>query len=202
MSHDRWVTEIRPVGKDRCEVVCESEDSFILYRQEIERYGIEAQSACSGETYDRICEEVFRGRAKKRCMYLLERQDYTEAQIRRKLEEGRYPSGIIDETVEWLYSFHALDDRRYTENFLRTNRDRYSRRTLEEKLLQRGIPKTLTAQVMEEGTSFMPDEAAQIREILARKQYDPARACAQETDQIRQMLARKGYGYDLIRKLT
>ena len=201
-QHDRWVKEIRRIGKDRYEILCESDDSFILYQREIEAYDIRENAPLSGETYERICDEVLRGRAKSRCMYLLEKQDYSTAQLRRKLSDGRYPLEIIDETIAYFTEMHALDDRRYAENYLRNHRGRYSRRVLEQKLMQRGISQELTAALLEQDDMLLPDEEGQIRAILRKKHYDPENTDPQEKDKIRQMLLRKGFGYDLIRRCT
>lgn len=200
--HDRWVREIRKIGKDRYEILCESDDALVLYGREIEQYGIEENALLCARTYTRICDEVLRGRAKNRCMYLLEKQDYTVRQLRAKLSEGRYPAEIIDETIAYFEEMHALDDRRYAENFLRNHRNHYSRRVLEQKLKQRGIPQELTESLLDEEGEFVPDEKQQILEILRKKGYDPETADQREKDKIRQMLFRKGFGSDLIREYT
>ena len=202
MAHSRWIREIVPLGKKRFRVVCESDDSFILYQGELQMYGIRENAECSAQTYERLCSEVFRKRAYNRCMYLLEKQDYTERQIRQKLEEGLIPAAVIEETVQHLKEIRAIDDRRYAQTYLRTNRTRYSARLLEQKLLQRGINRDLVRQLMEEDTEMMPDEPQQIRVLLEKKHYDPVSAEPEERERMRLALQRKGFSVQLIRKMT
>ena len=202
MPHSRQIREIRQIGRGRYQVICESDPPFVLYEKELKTYGITEESECSAETYARICEEVFRRRAWNRCMYLLEKQDYTEEQIRRKLRDGYYPEEIIEETLSRLRDTGAVNDRRYAENYLQMNRGRYSRRMLEQKLLQRGIRRELITQVWEAEPSCAPDEAEQIRRQLQKKQYDPSSVTQEEREKIRRSLLQKGFSYDQIIKLT
>ena len=202
MPHSRQIREIRQIGRGRYQVICESDPPFVLYEKELKTYGITEESECSAETYARICDEVFRRRAWNRCMYLLEKQDYTEEQIRRKLRDGYYPEEIIEETLSRLRDTGAVNDRRYAENYLQMNRGRYSRRMLEQKLLQRGIRRELITQVWEAEPSCAPDEAEQIRRQLQKKQYDPSSVTQEEREKIRRSLLQKGFSYDQIIKLT
>lgn len=205
MTHDRWVREIKPVGRDRLEVICEGDAPFVLYKKELLQYGIRENAVCSSDTYEAICNEVLRPRARNRCMYLIEKQDYTETQIRQKLRSGLYPEEIIDETVEWLKSTRALDDRRYAETYIRSVRGRYSRQMLAQKLRQRGISKELTKELLSEDggySEYLPDEEKQIASILKKKNYDTQEASPQEREKIRQMLLRKGFSVEQIRKMT
>ena len=65
------VEMIVSVDKQRCKVLFDSGFAFVLYRGEVERFGIEEGKELEEAVYRRILDEVLLGRAKERALYLL-----------------------------------------------------------------------------------------------------------------------------------
>ena len=85
------VTSILPVDKRKSKVFLEEGFAFVLYRGEVERFGIEEGKELEADVYQRILTEVLLGRAKERALYLLKSSGKTEAWMKKKLKEAGYP---------------------------------------------------------------------------------------------------------------
>ena len=185
------VTQIEPVTKAKSRIYVDSKPEFLLYSRELSRYQIREGKDLPEETFRVIVEEVLTKRAKQRAMYLLKSMDRTEYQLRLKLEEGEYPREAIDQAIAYVQSFHYLDDRRYAENYVESRKGSMSRRELQQKLYQRGIPKALIQEALE---GCEPDqEKASIQEWMRKKPYNPQEATLEEQRRMYGFLLRKGF---------
>lgn len=185
------VTQIEPVTKAKSRIYVDNKPEFLLYSRELSRYQIREGEDLPEETFRVIMEEVLTKRAKQRAMYLLKSMDRTEYQLRLKLEEGEYPREAIDQAIAYVQSFHYLDDRRYAENYVESRKGSMSRRELQQKLYQRGIPKALIQEALE---GCEPDqEKASIQEWMRKKHYNPQEATLEEQRRMYGFLLRKGF---------
>ena len=57
-------------------------------------------------------------RAKLRAMHLLTRMDYTEAELEKKLMKGEYTPQAVKIAMDYVRSYHYLDDERYVARYL------------------------------------------------------------------------------------
>lgn len=130
---------------------------------------------------------------------LLSRRDYTEAELRTKLEERGYPQDPLDDTIRQLTERGALNDPRVAAAHARTSaivKGRGRHRVLRE-LQARG----LSRDVIDEAMASLPagSEAKAIRRILERKHW-PARPSLQLRRRMFQHLLRRGFPADAIRR--
>ena len=107
------VTEIKAVTKQKFQVELDGQETFVLYRGELSRYGIEEERELSPEVYRELVEEVLTKRAKLRAMHLLQKMDRTKADLRRKLEQSGYPVQAVEAALDYVESFHYIDEARY-----------------------------------------------------------------------------------------
>ncbi len=221
MMNDGRVTEIRKLGKGRYLISLESGLQFPLYRQELAECGISFSSVgkeaakddvpvlsdrpesdsdrsdlIPGEMLLRIQTEILPKRARLRAMHLLEKMDRTEAQLREKLRQSYYPDFIIDDAVNYVKSFHYIDDLRYARNYLELHASVKSRRLMEQELYTKGVSKEIVAQAVS-GMEF-PDEEEQIRTLLEKKHYDLSCEDRKAQQRIYSFLMRKGYSMSAI----
>ena len=124
-------------------------------------------------------------------MHILERQDRTEYQLREKLLQSAYPKEAVEEAVDYVKSYHYLDDERYARTFIRNHQKDRSKRRLETDLIKRGVPKDTIKLCIDE--EFETDEKEQIRIWLEKKQYEKETADLKERAKMYQFLARKGF---------
>lgn len=130
-------------------------------------------------------------RAKKRALHLLERMDRTEHQLREKLKASDYPEDVVEEAIEYVKSFHYLDDERYAETFTRYKKENLSRQQIKQKLMQKGVSREIIEHAMD--VEYDTDENVHIRNILEKKHFSCEDADEGEFRRIYNYLLRRGF---------
>ena len=130
-------------------------------------------------------------RAKRRALHILERSDRTEQELRDKLSKNYLPE-VVDAAVEYVKSYHYIDDHRYAVNYLNSRgRVKSSRQVEQELLYKKGISKAVLEKAREEAEP--QDEREQIRRWIEKKHIDPANAAPEEKRRFYQFLLRRGF---------
>ncbi len=170
------LTGIRPLPKSssRNAIYLNDEFAFVLYKGELASYGLEEGMTVDDALYSRIMEETVFPRARKRGMNLLKTMDRTEADVRRKLTEGGYPEEACDNAIEYLRSYHYLDDDRYASEYVRCKSSSMSRRQITAKLIEKGVSKDKIERAFslydeENGTDGDEAESELIRRLIAKR---------------------------------
>lgn len=146
-------------------------------------------------------------RAYRRALFVLERRDYTSAELQRKLMDKEFSEESISLAMDKLIEYGLIDDRRFTEQYLRCHYEQYSRRVLSMKLLKKGIQTELFDMVYSQMTSELdtnPEEEALRKAVCVavrkaeRKGYSKVCLPADEKNRIIASLYRKGFSVGLI----
>ena len=195
------VTQISEVSKSRCKVYIDQEFAFVLYKGELRLYKLAEGKEIAQKTYDELMNIVLPKRAKLRAMNLLQKRSYTEKQLRDKLKEGFYPEKIMDEAIEYVKSFHYVDDYQYAVDYITCYETRKSRKKLDMDLTTNGASKSVIADAFREwetrgGTQ---DEVAMIQELLEKKHYSPE-CDLKEKNRIYGFLLRRGFSVDKVQE--
>lgn len=141
-------------------------------------------------------------RAYQKALFLLERRDHTEAELRQKLKNKEFTQDSIDVTIERLKEYKFIDDRRFAEQYLRYHMGEQSRRTLSLKLLQKGIRSDLFEAVYGELASefeVSPEQEALEKAVgvalrkSERKGFSVSSLPQEEKNRIIASLYRKGF---------
>ncbi len=186
------ITEIIPYGKMKSRVLTDEDFAFSVYRTEARKLGLTEGRELTDAFLETVLLPLLTRRAKERVTALLEKQDYPEAVLRRKLRQSYTPEVCIDAAVEWAAERHYLDDRRYAENYLAWHAEGKSRRRLLSDLMAKGIDRDLAAELLEQ---CPVDEEAQIAGELRKKRFDPETADPKERQRMAAYLARHGYSW-------
>ncbi len=196
------VTQIVELSKTRSKVYIEQEFAFVLYKGELRLYHVRQGEELSEEDYRRILEEVLPKRAKLRAMNLLKNREYTTEELRRKLEEGYYPEKIIKEALDYVASFHYIDDLRYAVSYITYHEGDRSRRRIEQDLMNKGISKAVLSKAWLEWEvkGGVQDEQAMIARLLEKRRYNPEQADRKEQQRTYAFLMRKGFSGEDVRK--
>lgn len=205
-----YITEIKEISKSKSLISIDGEVAFALYKGDLRLYKIEQGKQISREIYDELISNVLVKRAKLRCMHLLKSRAYTETQLRTKLRASYYPSKIIEEALQYVKSFHYVDDKQYCEDYVSYNISKLSRQAIIHKLQEKGIDKALILSVYDEVLLQNADgndvngnasgcERRQIQEWLHKKSFDIENADNKEINRMVSFLVRKGYQYNDIR---
>ena len=133
--------------------------------------------------------------AKQKALWLLDKRDYSRAELLRKLSEKGVDEAASEAAVERLVSLGFVDDRRYAPIVVRHYAAKgYGAQRIRGELQRRGIPRELWDEAMAE----MPEQDDTVDRLLRGKlrgaEIGDREALRKATD----MLRRKGYGWDEI----
>lgn len=168
------VTDIVPVTKAKSKIYIDSSFAFVLYKGEIRFYKIRVNEELSFECYDEICEVLLPKRAKKRCLMLLQKRDYTEEQLRRKLKDGGYPFYAISEAIQYVKDYDYVNDARFCEAYIQCYCNSRSVQRMTMDLLKKGIEKVIIQDALEEllQRGELGSEEELIRNCLEKKHFN------------------------------
>ena len=133
--------------------------------------------------------------AKERALAMLDRRDYSRAELLKKLTEKGENETEAAEAVERLAELGFVDDARYAPIIVRHYAAKgYGPQRVRQELQRRGIPKDLWDEAMEQ----MPRQDDTVDRLLRSKLKSdtPDRA---ELKKAQDFLLRKGYGWDEIK---
>lgn len=185
------VVRIDRLAGERVLVVLEDGTGFPLYRKELDQFAIREGEELEPGASARIFGELLPKRARACAMNYLLHMDRTEQQLRRKLQELGYPRQAAEQAVEYVRSFHYLDDVRYAVNYMTGHSEDRSLHRMEQELYQRGISRESFEKALLQVET--PDEEQQIRKLLEKKHYSGAEADRKETERITRFLLGRGY---------
>lgn len=176
VGSDMIVTAIEPYpkGKGRVSIYLNDRFAFVLYKGELSTYDLDVGTVMTDELYERIMTEILFVRAKKRGMNLLKTMDRTEADVRRRLSEGGYPPEAVETAVEYLKSYHYIDDLRYAEQYISFKSSSMSRKQIGNKLAGKGIHKDIIEAAFgryeaESGEDGSESEKKLIKKLIRKK---------------------------------
>lgn len=185
------ITGYENIGKGKYRTTFDNGTTCVLYRTEAVRYSIMDGAFISEADYEKLITEVVGKRAKKRALHLLEQMDRSERKLREKLTQGGYPDCCVDAAIDYVKSFHYLDDYRFASTYVRYHQDSLSRRQLEQKLMAKGIGRDDINCAID--SEYTADEEKHIVNLLEKKHYDPDNCDEKEFRRIYQFLMRRGF---------
>ena len=197
------VTDIVELSKSRSRVYLDGEFAFVLYKGELRLYHIEKNAELAEEEYAEIMGTVLPKRAKKRCLMLLQKKDYTEEELRRKLRAGEYPQDSIDEAIDYVKGYHYVDDYRYCKSYISCYGDKCSRQQILSRLLAKGVDKNCILEAYEEVQSMgeVVSEEELIYALLSKKHFDIAAADMKSRQKMYRHLLYKGFSIEGISRV-
>lgn len=139
-------------------------------------------------------------RAKHRALYILERCDRTEQELRTKLSRNYEPE-IVEEAIRYVKEYDYINDKRYAVNYLKSRCQIKSRRQVEQELLyKKGISRDILEEASQETEA--QDESLLIRRWMEKKHFSPETATQEEQRKLYQFLMRRGFqSEDILREM-
>lgn len=197
------VTDIVPVTKAKSKIYIDQEFAFVLYKGDIRLYHIALHQEISYEVYDEIREILLPKRAKKRCLMLLQKKDYTEEQLRRKLRDGQYPEYAIDEAISYVKNYDYVNDARYCEAYIHCYASARSIKRITADLLKKGIDKNTIQdafdELMERGE--LVDEEELILKCIRKKNFNIRETDTKKRQKMYAHLMYKGFSAPMISRV-
>lgn len=192
------VMEIVPVDKRRSKVFLDEDFALVLYRGEINRFGIKEGEELSEDTYQEILNDVLFKRARERVLYLLKASDKTEQELVRKLKDGGYPKEAIEYAVGFVKEHRFIDDEDYGKRYVEFNSRRKSEKQIQFELQRKGLDKEMIRDILKEQPV---DEEAQIQAYIRKKRIDPQELDRKERSKVMASLGRKGFSYEAVNRV-
>ena len=144
------ITRIEQYKGNRYRIFGEDGYLFSLYEKEIKQFNITEGEEVDDSVVSKIYEDVIFNRAKERALYLLDRMPYTTQNLRRKLIASGTPFCVVDRVVDYLNSYHYLDDKEYVSMYIPSHINKKSRKQIISALMNKGIDKGLIDDFFEE----------------------------------------------------
>ena len=135
--------------------------------------------------------------AEEKALNLLSYADRTEFLLREKLKEGEFPPFAVEEAVEYVKSYHYLDDLRYAENYLRSHMDRKSVYEMREALREKGVFSEIREQAF---LNVEIDEVALVSSLFQKKYGTKDLKDPKVYEKARRYFAGKGFPYEAVKK--
>ena len=185
------IVEITEMSRGRIRIRLENGTIFPLYRKEAAVFNISEGSELEVTAWDEICKTILQKRARKRAMYLLQKMDRTEQQLRAKRVQSEYPEEIVEDAIAYVRSYHYIDDVRYAENYVRCHQDTKSKMQIKIALTQKGVEREVIDHALEE--CLETDAEQLICRLLEKKRSNAETADEGERRRVYQYLARRGF---------
>lgn len=129
-------------------------------------------------------------RAKKKAMSLLQHNDRTEWQLRDKLTKSGFSENAVNEAVEYVRSFHYIDDERYAIRFVEIYHESRSIKRLRQDLYKRHVSEELIELAIE---NIDNDDSAALSRELDRIRDKAGAMTYEEQQKVAARLYRKGF---------
>ena len=128
--------------------------------------------------------------AKKKAMSLLKYMDWTEWQLRDKLAAKGFSEEAVEGAVDYVKSFHYLDDYRYAVHFVELHYEQRSRQRMRQDLYQRHVPEEYIDLALE---SICENDDIALQEALRKITRGETEFSYEEKQKIAGKLYRKGF---------
>ena len=138
-------------------------------------------------------------RAKKKAMSLLQHNDRTEWQLRDKLMRSGFSGEAVENAIEYVRSFHYIDDERYAVRFVEIYHETRSIKRLKQDLYKRHISEELIEIAIE---NINNDDSAALNHEIERIGQNLKSMTYEEKQKVAAKLFRKGFRMgDIMEKL-
>lgn len=211
------VLELRGTKGKKFEVFLEGELYCRCYRKDLRELGFSdcsegLQKECSKEQLSEFEETVFLPRARRRVLFLLEKKEYTESELRKKLSADGYPKAVTEQVMISLKNLHYVNDRSFAERYALYLLPKCSEREVMQKMIMKGFEREQVKEAIEAAKEtyrfeheFSEEEErpelVAIRTFLRKKGYRPEACEEEKKKKLVAALYRKGFSFSDIKEV-
>ena len=191
------IERVEPSRRKQGRVLVFLEDGACLKitEQELLDFGLRAGDRLDGGALERLKEAAGISNVKVTAADLVGRRAMSRHELERKLAEKGASQAEARYAAEWLEAIGAIDDRDYAALLVRHyGQMGWGSGRIQEKLREKGIPRELWDEALEE----LPEAAGQIDAFLAGKLRGRV-PDAREKKRLSDALARRGFSWGEIR---
>jgi len=197
------IVGVRPARQSRVKLLTDTGEEFVIDKKTWEESAFSVDSSLSEDQLEELMRVSDHRRAQSRAVYLLSKRDLSRRELEQKLcrEKGRYvPENkeLAQQTAARMEELGYVNDAAYAERLAeRYSREKlYPRRRIVQKLIEKGIARTLA----EEAVAVLEtaDEDLALEFLLKKRYTVPSEQ--HEADRIAAALARYGFAGEDIRR--
>ena len=140
-------------------------------------------------------------KAKKRAMLILQHNDRTEWELTDKLSKAGFSDEAVNEAVEYVRSFHYIDDERYAKRFVEIYHESRSIQRLRQDLYKRHVSEEYIELALE---NIDYDDSAALKRQFEKLGIDAEKASElsyEESQKLVAKLYRKGFSVGSIKNM-
>ncbi len=191
------IAYVEKCGKSKQKITLADGDSFILPERDWKAFGAEAGEDMDDALLEKLYQEYLLTKAKLRALNLLKVRDRSHKELVSRLKQDGYPRTIIQQAMDYVDSYHYVDDIRFAKNYIEYKGGRKSRRELAYELSKKGIDVSALAE-REDGMA-LPDDKETIRALLEKRWGEAAAPDTKEKERMMRYLGRRGFrGGDIL----
>ena len=191
------ISYVEKYSKSKQKITLADGDSFILPERDWKSLGVEAGEDMDDALLEKFYREYLLPKAKLRALNLLKMRDRSHKELVSRLKQDGYPQVIIQQAMDYVNSYHYVDDTRFAKNYIEYKGSRKSRTELAYELSQKGID--ISALAEREDGMTLPDDKETIRALLKKRWGEAAAPDMKEKERMMRYLSRRGFrGGDIL----
>lgn len=191
-----YISYIEKINKTKTQVTLENSDCFIINEKDRMLYELEAGKDISDTIINQLYEEYFLPKSKLKALNLLKACDRSKKELYQRLKRDGFPEPVINQTIEYIESYHYINDERYAQNYIEYKGKTKSSKELAFELTSKGIELSNSDAVKEAFESH--DDRKTILNILTKRWGSKPNPDLKEKERMTRYLARHGFaGYDV-----
>lgn len=191
-----YIIHTEAINTKKTKITFDNGVECICYRSEIRKFDLYDDEEITEESYEELMKDYIEKRAKKKAMDLLIRSDKTEKELRDKLKRECYPEFIIDNTIDFLNSYHYINEDNHLETYIRYHGKGKSRILLKQELKKKGFDSEKIGYYLDE----YHDEESELQTLIRKKAPNLADMSKEEREKLCKQLYRKGFSTSDIRR--
>ena len=185
------ISYIEKIRKNKLQITLEDSETFIISERDWQRFMPEQDTWIHDDVLSELFEDYMLPRAKYKALNLLKSRDHTRIELIRKLKNAGYPDGVIHKTLEYIDSYHYLNDVRFAENYIAYRGKTKSRKELLYELSLKGLDKEFVQDT--EAFKENCNDRDVVLALILKRWGDEPKPDTKEKDRMTRYLARRGF---------
>lgn len=185
------ISYVEKKGKNKVQITLQDSECFLMNEKEWKSFDINAGDDVEEQFFIKLYHEYFLPKAKLKALNLLKSRDHSEKELYQKLKISGFPDSVIKKAIEYIHSYHYIDEHRIARNYVTYQGQMKSRKEILYNLSIKGID----IQTIMDKDNFMEehDDHKTILNILLKRWGDDPTPDLKEKERMMRYLARRGF---------
>ena len=185
------ISYIEKNGRNKVKVTLADGSWFGISARDWRAFGSEAGEEIEDRILKKLYQEYMLPKAKLRALNLLKVRDRSHKELFQRLKMDGYPDEVVEQAIQYVDSYHYVDDARFARNYIEYKGRTKSRRELEYELSSKGIDLRALSE-SDEGLE-LPEDRETIRHLIRKRWGEIPAPEDKEKQRMTRYLARRGF---------